>query len=142
MGSSPLDMQDATEGFTFVVKEEDAIGSVVADPSRCAAASALTHMPGVEAAEVRRTTTRIRFAADAPDVPESWRGRWVRWRNPAALKNGVEHFDRTAGLFPPGEYRLQPHGPAQTLEHQRGRKRVRDYSRPHLSRKRPAHVLR
>jgi hypothetical protein len=94
-------------GFAeFEVTPDDVRGSVVADPENCAAARACKRLPGVKQAWVFRTRT-VLLRDD---------GTAVRFKNPAALQKTVEGYDATAGLFPPGVYKLRPINPGSRKE--------------------------
>jgi hypothetical protein len=86
-------------GFAeFEVTPDDVRGSVVADPENCAAARACKRLPGVKQAWVFRTRT-VLLRED---------GTAVRFKNPASLQRTVEGYDASAGMFPPGTYKLRP----------------------------------
>lgn len=119
----------ADEPFEFEVKTKDVKGSRVADTENCAAACALKSLPGVTRAWVTRARTVIEVE-----------GQMLRYKNPAALRREVEKFDTTAGLFPPGKYRLQVVSEAERT-HKRGKHR-KTGGKPGLSRKRPSYALR
>jgi hypothetical protein len=90
----------------FEVTADDVRGSVVADPENCAAARACKRIPGVKQAWVFRTRT-VLLRED---------GTAVRYKNPASLRKTVEGYDVTAGLFPPGTYKLRPINPGSRKE--------------------------
>ena len=123
--------------FDFIVGVENAIGSIVGDHASCAAACALKKRKDIAGAWVMRTRTYIEFID----------GRILRYLNPAPLQRAVEQFDLTAGLFPPGKYRLLPVQYSQTSEARRDRPRsytgaVDEGLRQIKRRSRPAYALR
>ena len=92
-------MRDATEPLVFEVEYIcDVKGSVVGSIEQCAGAHGLRRLSGVIDARVMKSTTYVEFED----------GRILKYRNPAPLNQAVDGFDHTAGLFPPGRYRLEP----------------------------------
>lgn len=120
---------EITEPYSFEefeVTADDVRGSVVADPENCAAAKACKRIPGVKQAWVFRTRT-VLLRED---------GTAVRYKNPAALKRTVEGYDVTAGLFPPGAYKLRPINTGSRKERRKilndaNPKRLNKGTRPH-----------
>lgn len=89
-------LQDGKGEFWFTVLPEHVQGSHVRDPEQCAGACALKDLPEIKNAWVMRTRTFLEHAD----------GQMFKWANPVNLQKAVEKFDVTAGLFPPGEYKL------------------------------------
>jgi len=124
--SKKLTVYEPQEGSEFEVTADDVRGSVVADPENCAAARACKRLPGVKQAWVFRTRT-ILLRED---------GIAVRYKNPNGLRRMVEGFDMTAGLFPPGTYKLAPINEGSRMEkrkalNQKNPKRENKGVRPH-----------
>lgn len=88
--------------LTFTVVEDDVVGSVVADKEECAAAKALCRLPDIEHAWVFRSRTLVMRSS----------GVLERYQNPSSLAKAVDGFDNSAGLFPAGEYKLEPLRPS------------------------------
>lgn len=100
------ELEDALEPYTFTVTYKEHVkGSVVGDTQRCAAAKALSSQPGVKNAWVTRLRTYIEFED----------GMVLKFRNPENVRKAVDGFDGTAGLFPPGTYRLFPVNPGDRV---------------------------
>lgn len=129
-------IHDLTEDLIFEVLPVDAKGSRVGDPEECAGACALRRIPYVQHAWVQRSTTTLLLED----------GTVVRGENAAEMQATVEGYDSTAGLFPPGKYRIKAPCPAHTEKGQRERNERNKYnrngSRPASSRKRKVNVLR
>lgn len=125
-------------GTEFTVTTENVRGSVVADPENCAAAKACAQLDGIEHAWVYRTRT-ILLRDD---------GSYVRYKNPASLTRTVEGYDASAGVFPPGTYKLNPINRGSRAERRaqlnaKNPKRQNRGIRPHRQPKeRPNHVIR
>lgn len=100
------EIQEPTMGVTFTVVDDDVVGSVVADKEGCAAAQALCRLPDIEHAWVFRNRTLIRKSD----------GTYERYMNPGTLAKAVDGYDRSAGLFPAGEYELRPLKPSARKE--------------------------
>jgi hypothetical protein len=125
----------AEEDFSFTVDVDDVKGSVVGDTQNCAAACALRMYPHVNKAWVMRTRTIIEFKDSHPQ----WGGRTLRWMNPRNLQTAVEHFDGTAGLFPPGIYDLRVVTPARRVKK---RDRKVTGTRPYTQKNKPSWAIR
>jgi hypothetical protein len=93
-------LENACEPLDFeVVHERDCRGAVVCSLDNCPAARALRHgVTGVVDARVKDTVTYVEFED----------GRMGKYMNPRPLSVSVSRFDRYAGIFPPGSYRLVP----------------------------------
>ena len=121
-------LKDATAPLLFTVEKQHAKGSIVGDPENCAGACALKSIPGIKYAWVKRSTTIIEFED----------GSLIRYRNPSAMQKAVEGFDLSAGIFPPGVYKLIPFSPSQRIGAMNGLPRTWTSK----GRKKPVHVLR
>jgi hypothetical protein len=90
-------IKNATRRWEVEITPKDARAGATKDPARCAAALACKHdIPDCSDARVHISTTYLKI-----------KGRWLRFRTPAALRQEIVGFDRGT-QFSPGVYTLRP----------------------------------
>jgi len=131
--ASHKNLEYATEPFFFTVELSDVIGSTVGDYNKCAAARACRSMKNIEDAWVSRDRTVLLFT----------NGKLLKYQNPELLTAAVDQYDKTAGMFPPGNYRLRCVSTKQRSGGKDGSgTHKKDGTRPHLSKPRKTYGVR
>jgi hypothetical protein len=101
---------DASEPLPVKITKSDVRMGATKNATSCAAARAICR-EGFTEARVHAARTYVR----RPD------GKWLRYQTPPALRSEIVAFDR-GGVFEPGDYKLVPIQPSQTIGQRAKRK--------------------
>lgn len=114
-----LPLIDAFKDLELEVSKSDVSHAKRNNPSKCAAALALSRALGVEA-EVHIGRTYIKQGR-----------KWIRFMTPASVQREITSFDRS-DIFEPGEYILKaPSKSAQLGNHRSGPSGTKKYNKSH-----------